>query len=72
MIPGRKETLGAWHPRTIRSIQNLGAVLYSAGRLTEAAQLGEEAWDAFRRLYGPKHRRTLLAQSNYAMMLLNR
>ena len=60
-LQARRETLGHRHPSTLRSINNMGAVLYAMGNLEEARPLFKEALQASRETLGDHHPSTLLS-----------
>ena len=60
------DTLGADHPDTLASRNNLANAYQDAGRLNEAIVLYEQALTDSTRILGPNHLYTLAAQSNLA------
>ena len=60
------DTLGADHPETLTSRNNLANAYQDAGRLNEAIALYEQALTDSTRILGPNHLYTLAAQSNLA------
>ncbi len=62
--------LGDEHPDTLNSINNMGMLLKSQGRLTEAEPYFREALDSFRRVQGDEHLNTLAIKSNLALLLI--
>ena len=60
------DTLGADHPETLTSRNNLANAYQDAGRLNEAIALYEQALTDSTHILGPNHLYTLAAQSNLA------
>ena len=59
--------LGADHPDTLSSRNNLAGAYYAAGRLNEAIPLSEETLKALAQLLGPNHPNTLSSRNNLAI-----
>ena len=59
--------LGADHPDTLSSRNNLAGAYYAAGRLNEAIPLSEETLKALAQLLGPNHPNTLSSRNNLAL-----
>lgn len=58
--------LGADHPDTLRSRNNLALAYRAAGRLNDAIPLHEETLTARTRILGPNHPDTLISRNNLA------
>ncbi|TVQ33075.1 MAG: serine/threonine protein kinase [Phycisphaeraceae bacterium] len=56
----RREQLGDEHPDTLSSIHDLGALLWSKGKLVEAEPYFREALEGYQRVLGDDHPSTLL------------
>ncbi len=63
----RKQHLGADHPSTLTTLNNLAAVYQAAGRLPEAIRLFEQVRDAFDQKLGADHPDTLGTLHNLAV-----
>jgi hypothetical protein len=68
---GRREVLGARHPDTLTSVNNLGVFLRVRGRYGEAEPFYGEALQAMHDVLGLRHPQKLLTQGNIAMLLVN-
>ena len=55
----RRDELGDDHPFTLTSISNMGRLLQSQGKLTEAEPYCREALEGRRRVLGDDHQSTL-------------
>jgi hypothetical protein len=58
--------LGAEHPRTLTSMNNLATTYYNQGRLEEAESLGVEVLEISKRVLGAEHLDTLTSMHNLA------
>jgi tetratricopeptide (TPR) repeat protein len=67
-VAWRREHLGADHPATLKSLNNLALLYRDRGRLDEAEPLLEEALAGRRRKLGPDHPSTLQSLNNLAML----
>ena len=56
--------MGADHPTTLTAMANLALVLHTQGELAKTLLLEEQVLEARRRLLGPKHPDTTLAEWN--------
>jgi tetratricopeptide (TPR) repeat protein len=65
----RNNILGAEHPDTLTSMNNLAAVLSAQGKLPEAETLYRQVREARRRALGSEHPDTLTSMNNLAAML---
>ena len=65
----RRATLGARHPGTLVSINNLGLLLKDKGDLAAAEPLYREALEAQRETRGNRHPSTLIFISNLSLLL---
>jgi tetratricopeptide (TPR) repeat protein len=61
----RRRVLGPEHPDTLRSMHNLGDILYEEGRYAEAEKLLRETLNISRRVLGPEYPDT--AASTYSL-----
>jgi tetratricopeptide (TPR) repeat protein len=66
LIADFERELGAGHPRTLNSRNNLAAAYQAAGRAAEAIPLYEQVLAACERLLGPDHPDTLVSRNNLA------
>ena len=62
-----ERVLGADHPDTLRSRNNLALAYRAAGRLNDALPLFEETLNAQTQLLGPNHPHTLTSRNNLAL-----
>ena len=62
----REQVLGAEHPDTLASVNNLALLYKSQGRYAEAEPLYQRALAAFERVLGPEHPNTLTSVNNLA------
>jgi Tfp pilus assembly protein PilF len=58
-LKAREATLGAEHPDTLTSIDNLGLVLERQGKYEEAEVMHRRALEAKEKVLGPEHPDTL-------------
>ena len=61
--------LGADHPDTAQSLNNLAALYYAQGRYSEAAPLFKEAVEIMERVVGAEHPNTKIVRDNYQRLL---
>ena len=66
----RHHVLGPDHPDTLKSISNVGEILFKEARYPEAEQLARQAFEAQRRLLGPENPDTLTSMADLANALL--
>lgn len=71
-MTGRRETLGARHPHTLTSINNLASLLHARGELAAAEPLLRETVAVYRETLGPKHPHALTSISNLAALLVDK
>jgi CHAT domain-containing protein/Tfp pilus assembly protein PilF len=64
----RREVLGARHPDTLDSLNNLASLYYYQGRYGEAEPLYREVLQARREVLEPRHPQTLLSLGNLAAL----
>src|SRR5262249_48938933 len=64
-----EKTLGPEHPRTARSLNNIGRVLISEGDFTGAWPLVERALSIYEKALGPEHPDTAPCLNNFARLL---
>jgi RNA polymerase sigma factor (sigma-70 family) len=69
VVAARTRTLGADHPDTLASMNNLAAVLQDQGELEAARQLHERVLTTVRRVLGEDHLSTLASLNNLAAVL---
>ena len=67
----RKKLLGAEHPDTLISMENLACTYWKQGKLNEAEQLEVQVMDMRKKLHGAEHPDTLLSMGNLAGTFLN-
>jgi len=67
----RRELLGAEHPETLATLDNLVRPLRHQGKLDDARKLDEQALEIRRRIFGPEHPDTLRSMLGVADLLLN-
>jgi tetratricopeptide (TPR) repeat protein len=65
----RRRVLGEEHPDTLLSINNMGGLFWSQGRLDQAEPYWREALETRRRLLGEEHPDTLLSINNMGGLL---
>jgi tetratricopeptide (TPR) repeat protein len=65
-LAGRERVLGADHPDTLSSQNNLALAYQEAGRVAEAIALFEQTLAAFAAVLGPDHPKTLISRANLA------
>ena len=68
-LEGSRETLGATHPNTLASMNNLGALLEDRGNLDEAEPLYRDALEGKRETLGATHPSTLASINNLGALL---
>ena len=61
--------LGADHPDTAQSLNNLAALYYAQGRYSEAAPLFKEAVGIMERVLGAEHPNKKIVRENYEGLL---
>jgi hypothetical protein len=61
-----KKLLGAEHPSTLRSMENLASTYWNQGRWNEAEQLEVQVMDMRKKLLGAEHSDTLKSMGNLA------
>jgi tetratricopeptide (TPR) repeat protein len=64
-----ERVLGAEHPDTLTSVNNLALLLYDQGKYDEAEPLFRRALEARERVLGPEHPDTLTSVNNLAQLL---
>ena len=64
----RQQALGADHPATARSLNNLGALLDTMGDYAAARPYYERALAIFERKLGPNHPTTQIVRNNLAAL----
>ncbi|OLR95068.1 tetratricopeptide repeat protein [Actinokineospora bangkokensis] len=69
VLNSEKTTLGAEHPETLSSQNNLASALYSLGRFDEAAELHRSTLTSYTRVLGAEHPNTLNSQNNLTLAL---
>lgn len=69
MFNTHRRVLGAEHPDTLRSMNNLAETLWRQGDLTGAHTLHEQVFEARRRVLGNEHPDTLTSMNNLAATL---
>eukprot|EP01046_Picozoa_sp_COSAG06_P044742 COSAG06_NODE_6079_length_3121_cov_22.584712_3_plen_253_part_01 len=67
-MAAHRRTLGDEHPRTLDSINNLGALRKAKGDLAGAEALYEESLAAHRRTLGDEHPSTLISINNLGLL----
>ncbi len=65
----RRRVLGEEHPDALASMNNMGALLKAAGRLTDAEPYYREALEKQRRVLGEDHPDTLASMNNLGLLL---
>merc|ERR1719213_1478270 len=68
-LQAKETSLGAAHPDTLISLNNLAALLADREKYEEAEQICRRAFEATEAALGPTHPDTLAALSNLAAML---
>ena len=68
-LEGRERVLGVDHPHTLTSVNNLGTLLQTQGKLEEAEVLYRRALEGRERVSGVDHPDTLLSMRNLAALL---
>ena len=61
-----KAILGADHPDTLASMNNLAATYHRQGRISDAAELQEEVLQKMKAILGADHPSTLTSMNNLA------
>ena len=69
MLAKQRETLGATHPDTLQSMNNLARLLQDQGKLSEAEPLFRDALRLRRETLGETHPDTLQSMTNLARLL---
>jgi len=67
LVADSVRVLGADHPDTLQSRNNLGEAYRVAGRAAEAIPLHQQTLAAFERVLGPDHPGTLASRNNLAV-----
>ena len=65
----QRRVLGAEHPDTLTSANNLAIVLEEQGELVEAARINRETLEVRRRVLGAEHPQALASGTNLARVL---
>jgi tetratricopeptide (TPR) repeat protein/tRNA A-37 threonylcarbamoyl transferase component Bud32 len=65
----RRRVLGEEHPQTLSSINQMGVLLDSQGKLEEAGRYYREALEKFRRVLGEEHSETLTSINNMGFLM---
>jgi tetratricopeptide (TPR) repeat protein/tRNA A-37 threonylcarbamoyl transferase component Bud32 len=65
----RRRVLGEEHPQTLSSINQMGVLLDSQGKLEEAERYYREALEKFRRVLGEEHPETLTSINNMGFLM---
>ena len=65
----RRRVLGEEHPQTLNSINQMGVLLDSQGKLEEAERYYREALEKFRRVLGEEHPETLTSINNMGFLM---
>ena len=65
----RRRLLGADHPDTARSLNNLAGLYRAQGRYAEAAPMLMEAVEIMERVLGAEHPNTKIMRKNYEALL---
>ena len=60
----RRRILGAEHPDTLMSMNNLASTYWAQGKTAEAAALQEEVLEKRKRILGAEHPHTLTSMNN--------
>jgi Tfp pilus assembly protein PilF len=68
-LKAREATLGAEHPATLASVNNLGSVLEKQGKYEEAEVMHRRALETKEKVLGPEHPSTLASVSNLGWVL---
>jgi tetratricopeptide (TPR) repeat protein len=68
-LEARERVLGAEHPDTLSSVNNLACLLYRQGKYDEAEPLYRRALQTFERVLGAEHPNTLTSVNNLAFLL---
>ena len=70
LVADQERLLGADHPDTLASRNNLATAYWAAGRMDEAITLDEQALADRERVLGPDHPDTLTSRRNLASVYL--
>ena len=65
----RRRVLGADHPETATSLNNLAGLYRAQGRYVEAAPMVMEAVEIMERVLGVEHPNTKIVRDNYERLL---
>ena len=65
----RRRVLGADHPDTASSLNNLAGLYHARGRYDDAEPLYDEALSISRRVLGAEHPNTKIMHENYEVLL---
>jgi tetratricopeptide (TPR) repeat protein len=65
----REKVLGAEHPDTLASVNNLGSVLASQGKYKEAEGIHQRALEGYKKVLGAEHPDTLASVDNLGSVL---
>ena len=65
----RRRVLGEEHPQTLASINQMGVLLDSQGKLEEAERYYREALEKYRRVLGEEHPETLTSINNMGFLM---
>jgi len=71
VVKRRKKVLGAEHPSTLTSINNLASTYGDQGRWKEAEELDVQVMETRKRVLGEEHPDTLTSMSNLALTFWN-
>lgn len=65
----KSKTFDEYHPQMLQSMQNLGHIYKSLGRIDEALVIGLKAVELYEEHMGSKHTKTIHAKATYAVTL---
>ncbi|KAI0149819.1 hypothetical protein F4776DRAFT_603310 [Hypoxylon sp. NC0597] len=68
-LRGLQDSLGAQHPETLRSLNNMAVLLDKKREHAKAAELSRQAWEGRKLIVGERHNDTLESLSIYALSL---
>ena len=68
VIETRRRVLGAEHPSTLTSMNNLALTFSNQGRWKEAEELGVQVMEISKRVLGAEHPNTLTTMNNLAFV----
>ena len=68
-LEGRGNALGAEHPDTLSSVNNLGALLLDKGDYGGAEEYCRRALEGYEKTHGPEHNDTLMSVNNLGLLL---